>query len=241
MNHSSQRNVFPWVTILAGIVGFGLRYWLFSATDTRGLLPEYHISSVLCFILLALALGVCFMKLQNIALTDTYGSLFPASPVAAAGILLGGVGLGLSAFTPETAGLFRFLLPIFGVLTAATMTIAAYCRLKGTRPNCLLHCVVVVYLVLRIMVSCRGWGSEPQVQLYFFQLLACLFLLMACYYRAELDVHAKGHRQYVFFAQAALFCCCLCLQGVDMLFYLSAAIWMAADFCVLHPAGKYAA
>lgn len=240
MNHSSQRKLFPWITILAGLIGFGLRSWLFSSVDSKGLLPTNHIAGILTFILFALTLGVCFIQLKGVATTATYDRLFPASPVAAAGILLGGVGFGLSAFTVEAAGLFRFLVPIFGVLTAGAMTVAAYCRLKGLRPNCLLHCVAAIYLVLRIMVCCRAWGSEPQVQLYFFQLMACLFLLMACYYRAELDIHPKGYRQYAFFSQAALFCCCLCLQDTDRLFYLSAAVFMAADFCLLPPAGKYA-
>ena len=240
MNCSSQKGLFPWVTILAGLVGFVLRSWLFSAVDSKGLLPTNHISGILIFILLALTLGMCLIGLKGIAPVATCQQLFPASPVAAAGILLGGVGLGLSAFTVEATGLLRIIMPVFAVLTVVVMAVAAYYRLKGLRPNFLLHCIVAAYLVSRIMVCCRGWSSEPQLQLYFFQLMAFLLLLLACYYRAELDVLPKSYRQYTFFSQAALFCCCLCLQDADRLFYLSAAIWMATDLCALPPAGKYA-
>ena len=215
------------------MIGFALRCWLFSSMDNLGLLPNNHIAGILTFLLLALTLGVCFLGVKNTATHDAYQQIFPRSGIAATGTAIGAVGMAISGFVLKSTGLFRFLLPVFGVLSAGALLLAAYCRFRGVRPNFLTHCAVAVFLILRALVSCRAWGAEPQLQLYFFHLLASLFLLFACYYRAELDLDSKGCRKYVFFAQAALFCCCLCLMGGDRLFYLSAGIWMATDFCVL--------
>ena len=70
--------------------------------------------------------------------------------------------------------------------------------------------------------------------------LASLFLLMAAYYRAEMPNSTAHYRRYAFFSQMALFCCMLCLTDGEWMFYLSAGIWMASDFCAL-PAytGRY--
>ena len=50
----------------------------------------------------------------------------------------------------------------------------------------------------------------------------------------ELHLEELGEKK------VALFCCILCLTGGEWMFYLSAGIWMASDFCAL-PAytGRY--
>lgn len=238
MYHSSRQGLFPWFPILTGMVGFALRCWLFSSMDSAGLLPNNHIAGSLTFLLLALCLAVCFLGVKNATPHDTYRQMFPRSGIAAAGTVMGAVGMAISAFTLKSAGVFRFLLPVLGVLCAGALLFAAYCRFRELQPNFLTHCAVAIYLIFRSLANCRTWGAEPQLQLYFFHLLASLFLLLACYYRAELDLHSGDCRRYVFFAQAALFCCCLCLMGEGWLFYLSAGIWIATDFCVIFPENK---
>jgi len=233
MNSSSKQGIFPWFPLFAGVIGLALRSWLLSLATPQGLLPHNHISAILSFLLLAVTLGVCLLGVRKAAPSGAYSQLFPRSPVAAAGIFIGAIGMGFSGFTLKITGLLQIFLPVLGVLSAATLLLTAYCRFKGLRPNCLAHATVVVFLLLRILACCQTWGSEPQLLLYFFHLLACLFLLIASYYRAEMDVQMKDCRRYVFFGQIALFCCCLCLLGEDWLFYLSAAIWMATDTCVM--------
>ena len=137
--------------------------------------------------------------------------------------------MGYSAFTQTGIGIFRFLLPVLGALSACALLVQAYCRLKGMRPHNLFACTVAFYLIFQTLTYCRQWGIEPQTPLFFFQLLASLFLLLTCYYRAELDANTRYPRQYTFFSQAALFCCCLCIPGENSIFYLLAAIWIAAD------------
>ena len=187
----------------------------------------------MCFLLLAGVVAVCFFGVREGKRMDAYARIFPRSPVSAFGNIFAALGLIISAFTLETSGFLKLLMPVFGVLSAGALGMVAYCRLKGMRPNCLLHITICAYLILRIMTCCRGWGAEPQLQRYIFHLLGCLFLLMACYYRAEMNTLIGDCRKYVFFSQVALFCCCLCAIGEDWLFYLTGAIWMATDLCTL--------
>lgn len=233
MNPFSKQGLFPYLSLLTGAIGLALRFWLLSSVDNRGLLPKYHIAGILSILLFALILGLLLYVLRTAAPSKAYRQLFPPSRIAAVGTLLGAIGMGISAFTLEGTGILRLLVPVLGILSAIALAITAYCRFIGLRPNCLLHGTVVLYLIFRTLVCCRMWGAEPQLQLYLFPLLACLTLLLACYFRAEADAVMGDYRRYVFFAQTALFCCCLCLPSEDWLFYLSAGIWVATDFCLL--------
>ncbi len=232
-----MQGLFPWLSLITGTAGLILQHRLLSAADNRGLLPKNPVFVVLIFLLMLFTLAVSFLNLRKAAPSKAYRRLFPPSLLAAAGAAVGAAGIGISAFTMEATGFLWFLLPITGVVGAAALLYASYCRFVGLRPSCLLHGGLVVFLVFRLLACCRVWGAEPQLQLYFFQLLGSVFLLLACYYRAEADALIGDYRKYLFFSQAALFCCCLSLPGKDWLFYLSSGIWMATDFCVL-PAGR---
>ena len=235
MNDSTKPVLFPGVTILSGIAGFSLRCWLFSAADLHGLLPKNHIAGTLSFVLLAVMLVLCLLEVRKAHLPQDHSQLFPPSGFAAAGTLIGALGMGYSAFTLTAKGFLQVIVPILGILSTLALVLSAYSRWQGLRPHCLLHGTVVIYLIFRTVAYCQVWGIESQLQLYFFELLACLLLLIACYYRTELDVHTDHSRQYVFFSQAALFCCCMSLIGKDWLFYLSSAIYLATDYCVIFP------
>ena len=232
MNRSSKMVLFPWVSLLAGGLGLALRVLLLSTMDNQGLLPENHFAGIVCFLLLAAVMGICFWQVRMQLPSNAYRKLFPPSLIAAIGTAVGAVGMGISVYAVNAAGILRLLIVIAAVLGAGAMLYAAYCRFVGLRPSCLLHILLAAYLVLRVLACCRNWGTQTQLQLYFFQLLGSLFLLIACYYRAEADALIGDYRKYIFFSQAALFCCCLCLNGTDWLFYLSAAVWLTADNCI---------
>ena len=228
MRFSSKTGIFPWFTISEGFIGFLLQCWLFSDMDGNGLLPQYHFAGIMSLLLLAITLVICWMGARVEADTRA-DDLFPFNPPAAVGIAVSAVGFGVSAFTASGFSLLQFLTPVFGILAAAALMYVAYCRLKGLQANCLLYCIITVYLILRTMSRCHTWGAEPQLLQHFFPLLSCIFLLLTSYYRAALAIGEGDYRRYVFFNQAALFCCCLSCRGSDWLFYLSAAIWLSWD------------
>lgn len=240
MSRSSKVKIFPWIPLFAGIVGGVLQYWQLSQVDKQGLLPQNHISQILSYVLLAIVVIVCWFGVQNLAPAKTYRELFPPSKIAAIGGLIGAAGLGGAAFFLPAVGILRYVILVCGLLGAGALVVISCCRFEGGQPNSLLRSVVIVYLIFRTIGACQIWSAKPQWQLYVFPLLASLFLLLACYYRAVLDLQVGNSRRYLFFCQVALFCCCLSVPGEDWLFYLSAGIWLATDFCTPPSCGKYA-
>ena len=237
MNDSLRRGLFPWFALFTGVISLALQSWLFSSADSRGLLPDPHIAGVFCCFLLVATLGVCLLVLRKASFTATYAAMFPRSPIAAAGTAIAAIGMLISAFSLPASGILGLLTPIFGTLAGGALLVTAYCRFQGVRPNCLLHSAVAVFFIIRTMACCQSWGAEPQLQLYLFPLLASLFLLIAAYYRAELDITEKNALRYVFFSQGALMGCLSSASHSQGLFYLSAALWLATDFFVL-PSAK---
>lgn len=232
-----KKYIFPGFPLVAGFIGFGLRCWLYSARQ-EGLLPENHIAGSLLLVLLAAVLALCLWVVRKLSYSEGYPEQFPKSVFAGVGIALGALGMAWASFAVEAVGVLRFLLPALAALGAGAMVLGAYCRIRGTRPHCLSYGLFATYLIIYVLARCRAWGAEPQLQVYFIPLLALLFLLIACYYRAELTIREGNCRRYMFFAQAALFCCCVSLRGEDWLFYLSGALWTAADFCALSFRGQ---
>ena len=228
MNTQSRSGIFPWFTIVEGIAGFFLQCWLFSSINAKGLLPTNHIAGYLSFGLLALTMAICWLGARSEEDLHPNGMFF-SSGVAAAGIALSAVAMAFSAFTTNGNGILQILSFGTGILAAAALGYIALCRAKKFHADALLHCIITVYLILRTMTNCSVWSAEPQFQQYFFPLLACVFLMLASYYRAALALGLEHSKRYVFFSQAALFCCFMCCRGRDSIFYLSGAMWLIFD------------
>lgn len=238
MNRSHKPGLFPCFSILTGAVGFALQCLLFSSADNKGLLPENHFAEIMCYFLLALTLIVCWSWVQGISPSGAGNNLFPASVPAALGAALSAVGIGYTSFQMDATGMLRFALPVLGLLSAGALMVSAYCRLRGEKTNFLYYSILCAYFIFRTLISCKQWGTEPQLQQFFFPLLASIFLLIACYYRTELDISRTHYRRYLFFGQSAVFCCLLCLNKEDWVFYLSAGLWLTTDLCVLPAKNK---
>lgn len=235
MNHSAKLSLFPWLTLLLGAAGFGLRLWLLSKMDGSGLLPAAHPAGVLTIILLAVLLVLCFLTVRSLPPVTHYPELFPHSMAAVAGNGVAAAGFLYSAIVKiPGSGLLGILTGLLGLTAALCILYAGYCRLKGRRCHYLARVIVCSYLMLHLILSCRTWGSEPQLHLYLFQMLASIFLVLASYYRTVLDAQKSDRRPYIFFSQSALFCCMLCVAGANALYFLAMALWMATDCCSLH-------
>ena len=154
-----------------------MQCWLFSSVDSNGLLFPHHIAGILSFVLLALTLVICWVgsREEKDICPD---KLFFSSAAAAVGIGLSAVGIAFSAFTATGRGILQPLTFGTGILAAAALGYIAVCRAKKFHADAMLHCIITVYLILRTMTNCSGWSAEPQFQLYFFPLMACVFLLV---------------------------------------------------------------
>lgn len=229
MKRSFPVNPLTLLTLILGAVGLGLRFWLLSATDSRGLLPAWHIAEILLYVLtgiamLLLLLSTLTMEKCKCRLRVKHGN------TRKVGAITGALGLGASsvlALLKAPTGL-ALAVAILGILTAVGIL------LFGFRPNSKLSfplmCAVTVFFMLYTVSHSQYWGTLPQVQSYLFPLLALIFLVFTGYHRCELTVKAAVCRRFVFFNHGALFFCCLSLCETNCLFYLGAAFWLACDF-----------
>ena len=124
-------------------------------------------------------------------------SFFIAVCVVAIGCVAGGAGIVLTGILekPAQAEIVWLLSLVTGCIACVCLLVIGYGRLKGRKPHYLLHCAVTVYFVVHLVSKYRSWSSEPQLQVFFFPLLAGVFLTLAAYQRTCLDA-GQGSRKY---------------------------------------------
>ncbi|MBR4016640.1 MAG: hypothetical protein IKK11_02380 [Oscillospiraceae bacterium] len=232
MYNKSPKKILPWVALVAGFAGMALQTHLFSLTNERGLFPRYHFAGIGSFVLLAAVLAWAFLSARKIPATELDAPKFPGSVLSAAGILVWAVCIVLSSlqFRGDT---LQILTLIFAIVSAGAMAMAAVRRFQGLQPHVLFYGAVIVFLILRTLYYSRLWIRETQIQAFIFPLLAHLLLMVTCYYRAAAALDNAECRKYVVASRITLFCCLLAVPAGDWLFYLSAGLWLATDFCVL--------
>ena len=226
----------PSFTLLCGILGLALRVWLFfDGMDEKGLLSASHPAHILTFVLTALVLAVIFVLVRPLNAVDRYQQLFPSAVFPAIGCVIAAAGIIWVNFRDMHQRLDRITIIslILGLLAVISLLILAYCRSKRIRPSCYYHAIIAVYLMFHLISQYRLWSSEPQLQIYFFPLLASVFLMLSAYHSAVLDARKNGRRWFVLCNQAALYCCCLSLWGDNWPFYLAMGVWVVSGICTL--------
>lgn len=239
MNKIFKSTLLPVFTLICGLVGFGLRLWLFGAgMDEKGLLVAGHPAGILIWILTAIVIAVVALGVRKLMPIDKYHQLFPASIFAGIGCMLGAAGIlyvNIREYL-QVRDTITLVTLILGLLAAVALVLLGGCRWQGKRPAFWLQSVVTVYFMLHLVSQYRLWSAESQLQVYFFPLLASVFLMLTAYHGAVLDAEKGSRRWYVFGSQCALFFCCLSLQGPSWPFYLTMALWLGTGLCSLKPA-----
>ena len=226
----------PTFTLVAGIIGLALRMWLFfGGMDKKGLLNASHPANALTFILTALVLAVIFVSIRPLNAVDRYQQLFPGTRFPAIGCIVAAAGIIWVSFRDmhQRMDTITIISLILGLLAVGSLLMLARCRFKRIRPLCYYHAVITVYLMFHLISQYRLWSSEPQLQIYFFPLLASVFLMLSAYHSAVLDARKSGRRWFVLCNQGALYCCCLSLWGDNWPFYLAMGVWAISGLCTL--------
>lgn len=224
----------PGITLISGVLALVLRILLqITGMDEKGLLVSGHIAGVLLYILTALFLAVLLLCVWSLKNLSRYSKLFPASMLGAAGCVFAAVGV---LYTGVEQALRQS--DILTLITALVAVGAALClvrigmlRQKGQRPSYLLYTVVTVYFMLQLVCQYRFWSPESQFLLYFFPLLASVFLTLTAYQATCLTANKGIRWQYVFFNQAALFFCFVSLISRYWVFYLATGLWAGTNLC----------
>lgn len=225
----------PWIILVTGLTGLALRLWYFAATDAKGLLPAAHPAGILCFVLSALAVGAAFLCVRPLRPVANHTQLFPASVFRCIGCFAGAAGLLYAAVTEffSGGGALPLITATIGLIATGCLGIVGLFRLKSLRPSFLFHSAITVFIMLYTVCQCRYWSSEPQMQVFFFPLLASVLLMLTGYYHAVLDLQKGSRRWFVFSNQSALFFCLLSLNDRNWPFYLCMALWLLLDLCSL--------
>lgn len=228
--------IIPALTLISGALGLGLQFWLLrTGVDEKGLLVQSHPAGTLLFILTALVLAALFLSSRNLPPMRQYSQLFPRGVLssigcvaAAAGILW--VNVRELTWQKDTITLLTLIL---GLLAAFSLAMVAWKRKGCARPSCLFHALVTVYLMFHLVSQYRLWSSESQMLIYFFPLMASIFLMLSAYHSAVLDLRKESRSGFVFFSQAALFFCMVSIYSQSWLFYATMSLWLATGLCSL--------
>ena len=226
MKHPFRSHFLPLFPIAAGLVGLLLRVWLFSAIDEKGLLPAAHFADTALYILTAITLGVLFLSSRNFHSCSASKKIPPLIP--ALGCLLGGIGMLLAGFSRQSV---RFsgisaAVCLTGGLLLLIMAVLEYFQKKIPYG---FPAVLTVALMLDTIAQCQDWGKLPQLQEYFFSLMACVFLILSAYH-ITLRVAGSGKPSLLaFFSQSAIFFCFTCLNTNRWFLYLGLIFWVTTS------------
>ena len=230
----SKYNRLPLWVLLAGVLGLGLRCWLHSvAIDEKGLFVSGHIADVLGYILTAAVLAALGIWCLGVVRTPSCHRLFPPSVLPWIGTIIGCAGILASVVYEflQLKDIVSLLCLLAGLGACGCLLYTGYCRLKGLRPKALFRGMVTVYCMIHLVSQYRLWSALSQVQMYFYPVLASVFLMLATYQHTSMDAGFAHAGRYVFFTMAAAFLCFLAVPASGGLLYLSMALWLLLDTC----------
>lgn len=228
MKNPFRSHILPQLPIIAGILGLLLRIWLFSAEDEKGLLPANHFAGVMLFILTALVLLILFLSTRELScrqVSKRFIRIFSSGTY-----LLSALGLALNTiYLSGSAVRLSSLATVASLLgTLVMICMAVFCFTRRPIPYMLPACLCIV-MALETIAQCQVWGAEPQIQVYFFPLLASVFLILTAYCNTLLVAKQPTANRLAFFSQAALYFCIISLNSSQWIFYLCMAFWSASQ------------
>ena len=235
MKHPFRSHILPLFTMGAGGLGFALRLWLFSAVDEKGLLPAKHPAGTLLFLLSAAVLGILFLASRHIEPRTVNRKAL--RPVSATACLLGGLGLIFNTMT-IMGSTSKLTVPalILNLAGGLVMLFMAFLKFRGKKLPYWLPAALTAVLMVTTVAQCQVWGTEPQLQVYFFPLMASIFLILTAYQKTALLARSGKRSLLAFFSQSAAFFCCLSFNSFHKFFYCGLFLWAALQIfsCLPH-------
>lgn len=229
-----KKNTFPALIAalctLAGVLCMAVRQWLLTAdTDQKGLLVAGHPGDVISWILTGLVL------LTLIAVTVWYKPRcrFYGSGLAGVGIVAQASALAfLSGPLLRSGSTVAVIAVIFALLSLLCCIAKILYRVNMKKFPPLLYFPLVIFYLLFLVYCYQDWSSQPQLQLYVFQLLATVCLTLTAYQRAALALNTGSSTTYFLTSNAAVFFCLAAVPGAEhFLLFLLMAVATLLDGC----------
>ena len=204
--------------------------------EDTALLPLGTWPDLLSWGLIAVTMGLLIIGSRSLEGNVRYSRQFRNALFATIGMAIAAICFCITSILElfSETDMVSLISACLGFLAAATLGYLAWARLRGKQLNMLFHGVVCLYLMLHLVSHYRLWSSCPQLQSYAFELLAIVFVMLACYHRAAADAGHGTCRAYTFFSLAAVYFCIAALPGCDNpVFFISCALWMFFTPCHL--------
>ena len=235
MNNRKKGLLLPPVMILLGCIAMVLRRQLYlTAVDHKGLLQRGTLLESLLLLLTAAVFGFLFLALKNDRGSTLYEENYTASILAGLGHAAGAAGIFLLVrygFFP-LSGLVSQLWQILGLAAPLCLILAGILRSIGRKPFFALHVIPCLFLLIHVVGCYRLWSSNPQMQDYFFALLACLAMVLFSHHTAAFEAGIGSRKWVLGSGLAAVFLCLAELGRTDYpAFYFGCMFWAATGIC----------
>lgn len=215
----------PIYTVAAGLGCALLRQALFSAADSRELLPLHHPAHIPVILLSVLML--IFLGIHGLQSRKRDFRYFLNVPVQAIGCVMAAFGhfwWHASAFE---------IYPLFSVLklvAAVLFLVLAGFRFLSKKPPLALFAGISVCMMVLCFGQYRQWGQFTQVQEYLFPALSALFLALYSLEYCYMELPEKNAGKAFVLNQLALFATLACVSRENAGYNLLMSGWL---FCGL--------
>ena len=211
MKSPFRSHILPLFAVLSGLLGLLLRIWLFLMTDEKGLLPADHFAGSALFVLSAIAIAVIFLATRDLTPRQLHRHTIRRYNIPA-----------------YLAGGFGFILNAVFVLLKSPVRLALVATAGSLLGGIIMFCITVAFM-LDAVAQCQVWGSLPQIQEYFFPLMASIFLVLTAYERTLFSARKPRPKRLAFYSQSAVFFCTVSLHSSQWILYLGMLFWAAAQ------------
>lgn len=236
MNKFLKAKYLPFLALIAGVLGFGLRMLLVNVElDEGGLYPPQPVTWVLFWLISVLLMAAIIFMTRRLEYAGTFQDNFPPSLTAAIGSFVGAAGLLISTLPlfPH-ADTLSALTGYSGILAAIALAVVAVARYQGKPPFFLCHLSVSAHMILRIFYFSRLWNNTTQMGTFLPMLLAMSCVMLAAYYLTPFDVGMGSRRSSLFWSLMSVhFCLTSLADRTDMVFYGTMALWLLTNLCSL--------
>ena len=183
--------------------------------------------AAVCVLAVALFAAVAFLTGRRPGFRENYPSSLPAVflLVAAAGMMVAANAPALlfpDDSLQKTALLLDRLLGVLGVVTGLCFIAMAATQYQKKEPTATPWLMPIVYYILRLIISFKGWSVDPIILDYCFKLFALVFVLMGTFYVAGFVFDNGKRPMSVFFCLGGAFFSIVSLADGGMLQVLSA-------------------
>lgn len=241
MNTDFKKIRIPLLTAGLGLAAAVLRTALYAlGTDEKGLLIPGHPVAIGVWAVTAAAVIFTAAVVWKRDGSNQYEHNFASSTPAAIGCFALAGGIAATVLSGWGSILRLDLIrDLCGVLAIPALVAMGLRRNRGMQSFFLLHGMVCLYLTLYAVSHYQTWSSLPQLQDYFFAVLAAVLLPLFGYYQTAFDVGLGNRRmQLATGLLAAFFCIAALAGGADPLLKLGGAVWALTNLCSLTPVPK---